>query len=87
MVDGILRDEQAGFRKGCGCGDHIFIVRDLMQRANERKVPLTLCFVDFEKVFNSILRRTMGNIMQHYGIPEEFVRVILNMHKAHLVRQ
>ena len=87
MVDGILRDEQAGFRKGCCCGDHIFIVRDLMQRANERKVPLTLCFVDFEKVFNSILRRTMGNIMQHYGIPEEFVRVILNMHKAHLVRQ
>ena len=80
VVDGILRDEQAGFRKGRGCNDQIFVVRHLMQQANEMKVPLSLCFVDFEKAFDSISRRTMGKIMRHYGIPEEFVRVILNMH-------
>ena len=40
VVDGILRDEQAGFRKGRGCSDQIFIVRHLMQQANEMKVPL-----------------------------------------------
>ena len=82
VVDGILRDEQAGFRKGRGCSDQIFIVRHLMQQANEMKVPLSLCFVDFEKAFDSISRRTMGKIMRHYGIPEEFVRVILNMHEG-----
>ena len=82
VVDGILRDEQAGFRKGRGCSDQIFIIRHLMQQANEMKVPLSLCFVDFEKAFDSISRRTMGKIMRHYGIPEEFVRVILNMHEG-----
>ena len=51
-----------------------------MQQANEIKVPLNLCFVDFEKAFDSISRRTMGKIMRHYGIPEKFVKVILNMH-------
>ena len=82
MVDGILRDEQAGFRKGRGCSDQIFIVRHLMQQASEMKVPLSLCFVDFEKAFDSISRGTMGKIMRHYGIPEVFVRVILNMHEG-----
>ena len=52
MVDGILRDEQVGFKKGRGCSDQIFIIRHLMQQANEIKVPLSLCFVDFEKAFD-----------------------------------
>ena len=53
-----------------------------MDQANEMKVPLSPCFVDFEKAFNNISRRTMEKIMQHYGIPEEFVRVILKMHEG-----
>ena len=31
VVDGILRDEQAGFRKGSGCSDQIFTFKHLMQ--------------------------------------------------------
>ena len=80
-LDGILRDEQAGFRKGRGCNDQIFIVRHLMQQANEMKVPLSLCFVDFEKAFDSISRKTMGKIMRHYGVPQRFVDVVMNMHE------
>ena len=80
VIDNILRDEQAGFRKGRGCNDQIFVVRHLMQQANEMRAPLSLCFVDFEKAFDSISRGTMGKIMRHYGIPEEFVRVIMDMH-------
>ena len=76
VIDNILRDEQAVFRKGCGCSDQIFIVRHLIQQANEMRVPLSLCFANFEKAFDSISRRTMGKIMRHYGI------VIMNMHEG-----
>ena len=69
VVDGILRDEQAGFRKGRGCSYQIFIDRHLMQQANEMKVPLSLCFVDFEKALNSISKMTRGKVMGLYGIP------------------
>nr|XP_027236653.1 uncharacterized protein LOC113827908 [Penaeus vannamei] len=51
--DRILRNEQAGFRKG-GCNDQIFVVRHVMQQANELKVPLSLCFLHFEKAFDSV---------------------------------
>ena len=37
VLDGVLREEQAGFRKGRGCNDQIFVVRHLMQQANEMK--------------------------------------------------
>ena len=79
VVDDILSDEQPGFREEHGCSDKIFIVRHLMQQANEMKLPLRFCFVDFEKALNSILRRTMGKIKWHCGIPQEFLRVFLNM--------
>ena len=51
MLDGVLIEEQAGFRKGRGCRDQIFVVRHLMEHANEMKASLSLCFVDFEKAF------------------------------------
>ena len=51
-----------------------------MQQANEMKVPLSLCFVDFEKAFDSISRKTMGKIMRYYGIPQIFVDVVMNIH-------
>ena len=82
VVNGILRSEQAGFRKEHACSDQIFIVRHLMQQANEIKDPSSLCFVDFEKALDSISKKTMGKIMWHYVILEEFAKVILNMHKG-----
>ena len=66
MLDGILREEQAGFRKGRGCSDQIFVVRHLMQQVNEIKARLSLCFADFEKSFDSVLREAIGKVLRHY---------------------
>ena len=60
VLDGVLREEQASFRKGRGCNDQIFVVRHLMQQANEMKASLSLCVVDFEKAFDSVSREAMG---------------------------
>ena len=59
-LDGVLRGDQAGFRKGRGCSDQIFVVSHLMQHANEMKASLSLCFVDYEKDFHSVSREAMG---------------------------
>jgi len=42
VIDRILRDEQAGFRKDRGYNDQIFVVRHVMQQRNEMKIPLRL---------------------------------------------
>ena len=69
-LDDVLRGEQAGFRKGRGCSDQIFVGSHLMQHANEMKSSLSLCFVDFEKAFNRVSREAIGKDSRYYGVPE-----------------
>ena len=82
MLDGVLREEQAGFRKGLGCSDQIFVVRHLMQHANEMKASLSLCFVDFEKAFDSVSREAMGKVLRYYGVPEWLVKLVKDLHEG-----
>ena len=39
-IDNQLRETQYGFRSGRGTIDAIFIVRQLIEKANERNIPL-----------------------------------------------
>ena len=48
-VDKKLRQEQAGFRKGRGCIDHIFVLRNILEQCHEWQRKLLVNFVDFEK--------------------------------------
>ena len=82
VLDGVLREEQAGFRKVRGCSDQIFVVRHLMQHANEMKASLSLCFVDFEKAFDSVSREAMGKVLRYYGVPEWLVKLVKDLHEG-----
>ena len=48
-VDHLLRKEQAGFRKGRGCADHIFTLRQIMEQSNEWNSTIYANFIDFAK--------------------------------------
>ena len=50
-VDDILRKEQAGFRKGRGCTDKIFVLRNIIEQCSEWQRELYINFVDFQKGF------------------------------------
>ena len=75
-VDHLLRKEQAGFRKGRGCIDHIFALRNIIEQSTEWQRQLYINFVDFAKAFDSIHRESLWRILRAYGIPEELVLVI-----------
>ncbi|KAE9419955.1 hypothetical protein Angca_002361, partial [Angiostrongylus cantonensis] len=46
--------EQAGFRKGFCCMDHIQTVSRVIEVCREYHLPLVLTFADYEKAFNSV---------------------------------
>ncbi len=75
-IDAILRPNQAGFRRGRACIDQIHVLRVLLAAAYEKQLPLFICFVDFRKAFDSIIREKMFKILRHYGIPEKIVTAI-----------
>ena len=58
-LDLTLRDEQAGFRKECSYTDKIATLRGIVEQTIEWQTPLCVCFVDFEKVFDSIDRQNV----------------------------
>ena len=77
--DGInqqLRDEQAGYRS-----EQIFVLRNIIEQVIEWNSCLYLCFVDFEKAFNSVHRKTLWHLLKSYGIPTKLVNMVKAMYK------
>jgi len=76
-VNALLCPEQAGFRRGCRCTEHIHILRRIIEDFYKKQLPLICTFVDFKKAFDSTDRIRMSEILCHYGIPE----IIVMAHK------
>ena len=74
-VDEKLRNEQAGFRKGRGCIDQIFALRNIIEQCTEWQRQIYIN-VDFEKAFDSIHRDGLWNILRMYGITQHIVGLI-----------
>ena len=72
----ILREEQAGFRRGRSCCDQIFVLNNIIQQCVEWRKPIILNFIDFEKAFDSVHRPSMWAILREYGFPEKIINVI-----------
>ena len=80
-VDTLLRQEQAGFRKGRSCIDHIFVLRQILEQSHEWNSSLYVVFVDFEKAFDSLHRASLWKILRHYGFPQKLVSIIKSLYK------
>ena len=68
-VNSQLRDQQAGFRKYRSCTDQIANLRIIVEQSLEWNSSLYINFVDYEKTFNSVDRKTLWKLLWHYGIP------------------
>ena len=75
-VDNKSRKKQAGFRPKRSTTEQIFILRNILEQANEWRAGLYAHFVDFEKASDSLHREGLWNIMRSCGLPDKMVRVI-----------
>ncbi|VDP66345.1 unnamed protein product [Schistosoma mattheei] len=66
-VDALLRDQQAGFRKDRSCTDRIATLRIIVEQSVEWNSSLYINFIDYEKAFDSVDRRTLWKLLRHYG--------------------
>ena len=81
-VDTKLRDEQAGFRKGRSCTDHIATLRIVVEQSVERQSSAYTCFVDFQKAFDSIHREPLWRLLRLYGVPTKIVNIIRKFYEG-----
>jgi hypothetical protein len=63
-VDQKLRAEQAGYRSGRSTTEQIFVLRNIVEQVIEWNSCLYVCFVDFEKAFDSVHRETLWRLLE-----------------------
>lgn len=62
VIENRLEEPQCGFRKGRGVQDHIFTLKQLIEKNVERNV--FVAFIDLEKAFDSIPRNIVWNSLR-----------------------
>ena len=66
--------EQAGFRAGFSTTDHIQVVNQLQEKANEYKI--LLCFLDYKKAFDSIEFTPFLNALKNQGVDQAYITIL-----------
>ena len=66
--NGLLGEEQAGFRKGYSTMDNVFVLHSIIQRYILRRRKLYVAVVDLKKTFDRVFRKRMWEILEKYGL-------------------
>jgi hypothetical protein len=72
----IIGDHQCGFRRNRSTTDHIFCIRQLLEKKWEYNGAVHQLFVDFKKAYDSVRREDLYNILIEVGILLKLVRLI-----------
>ena len=67
-LDGAQASDQAGFRKGYSCDDHLLTVVLLTERMAEFRQPLWICAIDFVKAFDSVSHASLWEALSNQGV-------------------
>lgn len=74
--------EQAGFRPNRGTRDQITNLRVLMAKMAEHNQPLYMCFIDFQKAFDSVQHEKLWWSMMDMGFPPHLIQLIAKLYRG-----
>ena len=72
--------DQAGFRKGYSCEDHLVTLTIIYEKAKEFNIDVWAAAVDFEKAFDSVNHTAIWNALREQGVPEPYVQVLKRLY-------
>lgn len=80
-IEGLLGDDQFGFRKGVGTREAVLTLRLIMEARLKKNQDTFIGFVDLEKAFDNVKWCKMFEILRKIGISYRERRVIHSMYK------
>jgi len=78
----ILSEAQAGFRPGRSTIDQLFSLRLLAEKFQEYDRDLCVCYVDFQKAFDSVWRKGLWQTMRYLGYDRKVIRILENLYSG-----
>jgi hypothetical protein len=71
-----IRENQAGFRPGRGCIDHIFTLRQVLEQRHCFQQPTMVVFLDLKAAFDSVDRQVLWQCLSIKGVPSKFLSLL-----------
>ncbi|KAJ8726613.1 hypothetical protein PYW07_001311 [Mythimna separata] len=72
--------EQAGFRKKYSTTDHLQVVTQVIEKANEYGKTIYMCFVDYQKAFDSLHYDAIWTALSRQGIDAKYINLIKSVY-------
>ena len=72
--------DQAGFRSGFCCEDHLFAVTLLAEMALEWQVPLWIAVVDFKKAFDTVSHTAIWASLLEQGVDAVYIDLLRRLY-------
>jgi hypothetical protein len=72
--------DQAGFRSGFSCDDHLFAITLLAEKTNEFTQPLWMAAVDFKKAVDTIDHKSIWKALLDQGVNPTYVKCLQKMY-------
>ena len=82
MAEGELPESQCGFRKGRGCSDMLFVLRQLMEKSVEHWTKQFTISVDLKKVYDSVPRAALWRALQKVRVQYGIVGLVRSFHEG-----
>ena len=78
--NGVINENQLGFRKGRGTVDCLFILNGLIQMMLSKGKKLYCCFVDYQKAFDYVDRATLWSKLVNENVSSKIITLLKNMY-------
>ena len=65
-TENVIAEAQGGFRRGRGCTDQIFVVRQICEKYLGKGKNLSFAFLDLEKAYDRVDRDAVWNVLRLY---------------------
>ena len=77
-----IGEEQGGFRKGRGCVDQIFVLRQMCEKFLAKGKEVYVAFMDLEKAYDRVDRRALWQVASLYGVGGKLLRALQSMYEG-----
>ncbi|CAB1101616.1 unnamed protein product [Ectocarpus sp. CCAP 1310/34] len=74
--EGILPEDQSGFRPHRSTLDMLFAIQRLHELARKESLAVFACFVDHTKAYDSVDRDLLWDVLRRFGVPPKMLAVI-----------
>ena len=81
LTEGMIGEEQCGFRSGRGCVDQVFVMKQLSEKMVDKKKSLYAAYMDLEKAYDRIDRDAMWCVLHMYGVNGKLLNAVQSLYE------